>query len=226
MPVNNIMRPGVDEDAYAAGHSVFLETLAAGLPVCYVDESGITVMEQPDGRRYEIRWIPGAPYLSKLAIGTEDDAAGARALFVGSAFATSGTIPLIEAAHKDELGHRFAEEDKSAREIESDALRLRHDDLRGGFAEFAIRSNREHGDAAAGGRDEQVRARRVQREMAWVRTTKDCLFSSVSLPAGSAEKTVTVASFCSFTADTKRRLRSISGCEGFVFPRPLRAAPA
>jgi hypothetical protein len=30
---NDIMRPGSDEEAYAAGHAAFLETLAMGIPV-------------------------------------------------------------------------------------------------------------------------------------------------------------------------------------------------
>jgi hypothetical protein len=38
------------------------ETLAAGIPVFYRDkETGLDIMEQPDGRRFEIRYIPGAP---------------------------------------------------------------------------------------------------------------------------------------------------------------------
>ena len=38
------------------------ETLRAGVPVFYRDsETGIEVMELPDGRRFEIRYIPGAP---------------------------------------------------------------------------------------------------------------------------------------------------------------------
>jgi hypothetical protein len=38
------------------------ETLAAGVPVFYLDkETGMEIMEQPDGRRFEIRYIPGAP---------------------------------------------------------------------------------------------------------------------------------------------------------------------
>jgi hypothetical protein len=45
----------------AAGHQAFLETLAAGLSVFYVDTEGLNVMECSDGRRFEIRWIPGAP---------------------------------------------------------------------------------------------------------------------------------------------------------------------
>ncbi len=36
-------------------------TLAAGLPVFYLDRQGLNVMEQPDGRKFEIRWISGAP---------------------------------------------------------------------------------------------------------------------------------------------------------------------
>jgi hypothetical protein len=35
--------------------------LAAGLSVFYLDDEGLDVMEQADGRRFEIRWIPGAP---------------------------------------------------------------------------------------------------------------------------------------------------------------------
>ncbi len=49
------------EAMYAAGRRAFEETLAAGLPVFYRDNTGLNVMEQPDGRRFEIRWIPGAP---------------------------------------------------------------------------------------------------------------------------------------------------------------------
>jgi hypothetical protein len=38
------------------------ETLRAGVPVFYRDsETGLEVMEQPDGRKFEIRYIPGAP---------------------------------------------------------------------------------------------------------------------------------------------------------------------
>jgi hypothetical protein len=50
-----------DEAVRASGHRAFLNTLAAGLPVFYLDKDGLDVMEQPDGRRFEIRWIPGAP---------------------------------------------------------------------------------------------------------------------------------------------------------------------
>jgi hypothetical protein len=50
-----------DDAVRAAGRKAFEETLAAGLPVFYLDDEGLDVMEQPDGRRFEICWIPGAP---------------------------------------------------------------------------------------------------------------------------------------------------------------------
>jgi hypothetical protein len=53
--------PEFDQAVWAAGHKAFLETLAAGFPVFYVDNQNLNVMELPDGRRFEIRWIPGAP---------------------------------------------------------------------------------------------------------------------------------------------------------------------
>jgi hypothetical protein len=38
------------------------ESLTLGLPVFYQDpQTGMDLMEQPDGRRFEIRYIPGAP---------------------------------------------------------------------------------------------------------------------------------------------------------------------
>lgn len=49
-----------DQAAWAASHRAFDETLAAGLPVFYLDGDGLDVMECPNGRRFEIRWIPGA----------------------------------------------------------------------------------------------------------------------------------------------------------------------
>jgi len=50
-----------DDVVRAATRKAFEETLAAGLSVFYLDNDGLDVMEQPDGRRFEIRWIPGAP---------------------------------------------------------------------------------------------------------------------------------------------------------------------
>jgi hypothetical protein len=38
------------------------DALAAGVPIFYRDSAtGLNVMEQPGGRKFEIRWIPGAP---------------------------------------------------------------------------------------------------------------------------------------------------------------------
>jgi hypothetical protein len=45
----------------AAGRKAFSEALAAGLAVFYLDAAGINVMERADGRKFEIRWLPGAP---------------------------------------------------------------------------------------------------------------------------------------------------------------------
>jgi hypothetical protein len=53
--------PEFDDAIREAGHKAFLETLAAGLPVFYLGGDGLNVMECPDGRRFEIRWLPGAP---------------------------------------------------------------------------------------------------------------------------------------------------------------------
>jgi hypothetical protein len=53
--------PEFEEAVRMAGRRAFERTLAAGLPVFYLDSEGLDVMEYPDGRRFEIRWIPGAP---------------------------------------------------------------------------------------------------------------------------------------------------------------------
>lgn len=46
----------------AAGASARIETLQAGIPVFYRDlKRNLDLMEQPNGRRFEIRYIPGAP---------------------------------------------------------------------------------------------------------------------------------------------------------------------
>ena len=50
-----------DDAVRAATRRAFDETLAAGLPVFYLDGDGLNVMECADGRRFEIRWLPGAP---------------------------------------------------------------------------------------------------------------------------------------------------------------------
>ena len=50
-----------DDAVRAAGRNAFAETLAAGLPVFYIDAGGLNVLERGDGRRFEIHWLPGAP---------------------------------------------------------------------------------------------------------------------------------------------------------------------
>jgi hypothetical protein len=50
-----------DDAVREATRKAFDETLAAGLPVFYLDDDGLNVMECADGRRFEIRWLPGAP---------------------------------------------------------------------------------------------------------------------------------------------------------------------
>jgi hypothetical protein len=57
-----------DEAVRASGRRAFEATLAAGFPVYYLDREGLDVMEQPDGRRFEIQWIPGAPSGSNYEI--------------------------------------------------------------------------------------------------------------------------------------------------------------
>jgi hypothetical protein len=47
-----------DDAVRAAGRKAFVETLAAGLSVFYIDGEGINVMERADGRRFEICWAP------------------------------------------------------------------------------------------------------------------------------------------------------------------------
>jgi hypothetical protein len=57
-----IMSDEFDRLVTEACNSARLETLAAGVPVFYLDrETGMDIMEQPDGRRFQIRYIPGAP---------------------------------------------------------------------------------------------------------------------------------------------------------------------
>jgi hypothetical protein len=61
MPRYEFGSPEFHEAAYAAGHQAFLDTLAAGRPVFYLDDDGLNAMLLPDGRKFEIRWIEGAP---------------------------------------------------------------------------------------------------------------------------------------------------------------------
>ena len=50
-----------DNAVRTATRKAFDETLAAGLPVFYIDGEGLDLMERADGRKFEIRWLPGAP---------------------------------------------------------------------------------------------------------------------------------------------------------------------
>ncbi len=52
---------GFDEAVRAAGRKAFVEALASGVPVFYVDADGLNVMERAESRKFEIRWLPGAP---------------------------------------------------------------------------------------------------------------------------------------------------------------------
>jgi hypothetical protein len=54
--------PEFDEAVKAAVAEAVRETLAAGVSIFYLDSaSGLEIMELPDGRKFEIRYIPGAP---------------------------------------------------------------------------------------------------------------------------------------------------------------------
>jgi hypothetical protein len=50
-----------DDAVWVASHKAFADALAAGLTVFYVNGEGLNVMERANGRRFEIRWLPGAP---------------------------------------------------------------------------------------------------------------------------------------------------------------------
>jgi len=53
----------------SAGASARLETLKAGVPVFYRDSTrNFDVMEQPDGRKFEVRFIAGAPRESNYRV--------------------------------------------------------------------------------------------------------------------------------------------------------------
>lgn len=47
--------------ADAAWDSARERALANGQSVFYIDEDGLNILQQPDGRRFEIRFIAGAP---------------------------------------------------------------------------------------------------------------------------------------------------------------------
>jgi hypothetical protein len=57
-----------------AGNRARLETLQAGVPVFYLDrERKLDIMEYPDGRKFEICFIPGAPRASNYRVIRELD---------------------------------------------------------------------------------------------------------------------------------------------------------
>jgi hypothetical protein len=58
----------------AAGSRARLETLKAGIPVFYWDwNQSLDVMEHPDGRKFEVRFIAGAPRESNYRVIRELD---------------------------------------------------------------------------------------------------------------------------------------------------------
>jgi len=57
-----------------AGNRARLETVQAGIPVFYWDrKNNLDIMEQPDGRKFEICFIPGAPAASNSRVIRELD---------------------------------------------------------------------------------------------------------------------------------------------------------
>jgi hypothetical protein len=58
LPVYDFASEEFNRAVAAAGRTAFYETLAAGYPVFYLDADCLEVKELPDGRRFEIRWIP------------------------------------------------------------------------------------------------------------------------------------------------------------------------
>ncbi|MBV9037992.1 MAG: hypothetical protein JO182_26125 [Acidobacteriaceae bacterium] len=62
MPEFSILSEEFSRQAAEAGNQARLQLLKQGIPVCYLDsEFGVDVIEYPDGRKVEIRFIPGAP---------------------------------------------------------------------------------------------------------------------------------------------------------------------
>ncbi len=62
MPDLDIFSEEFSQQAAEAGNQARLQLLKQGIPVFYRDdEINNYVMEQPDGRKFEIRYIQGAP---------------------------------------------------------------------------------------------------------------------------------------------------------------------
>jgi len=65
----DILSPEVTQAIIDAGIEARKDSLARGLPVFYCDaEADRDMMELPDGRRFQIRLIPGAPRRSNYEI--------------------------------------------------------------------------------------------------------------------------------------------------------------
>ncbi len=56
-----ILGPEFEKLAAEAGDQARRTALEHGVSVFYLDDSGIETMECPDGRKFEIRYIPGMP---------------------------------------------------------------------------------------------------------------------------------------------------------------------
>jgi hypothetical protein len=62
MASGNFLEDDFTSAVQAACVRARLETLRAGVPVFYLDtKRKLDIMEQPTGRKYEIRFLPGAP---------------------------------------------------------------------------------------------------------------------------------------------------------------------
>ena len=61
LPPYDILSDEFAELAVSAFLAARARALAAGIPVVYRDPAGFPVQEWPDGRRFEIRFRPGAP---------------------------------------------------------------------------------------------------------------------------------------------------------------------
>ena len=61
MPVNERWA-GLEKHAQEAVKEAIADLKAHGIPIFYRDrETGMEIMEEADGRRFEIRYIPGLP---------------------------------------------------------------------------------------------------------------------------------------------------------------------
>ena len=62
MENSGFFSPAFSAAIVSAGARARLETLEAGVPVFYRDwKSNLDIMEQPDGRKFEVCFIAGAP---------------------------------------------------------------------------------------------------------------------------------------------------------------------